>query len=202
MAATRRLAAILAADIARYSRLMGADEEGTLERLKARRGELVDSKIAEHRGRIVKTTGDGVLGDLHRAKRPNKFNRAVARVNKSVTEHLAKSKRLDSKKENGHLARPKLRFAQPQVSVSRANLQWTAAPVNSHLWKMVQNNSARLPLRMMNSRINKPRLSIVAYPRHNLAICRTNYLKRYTSELGEKLNKYSSVEFIEDWPIG
>src|SRR5438876_7660966 len=57
----RRLAAILAADVAGYSRLMGADEEGTLERLKALRRELVDPKIAEHRGRIVKTTGDGLL---------------------------------------------------------------------------------------------------------------------------------------------
>jgi adenylate cyclase len=61
MTATRRLAAILAADIAGYSRLMGADEEGTLERLKAHRRELIDPKIAEHRGRIVKTTGDGML---------------------------------------------------------------------------------------------------------------------------------------------
>src|SRR6516162_5635072 len=61
MSQTRRLAAILAADVAGYSRLLGADEEGTLERLKALRRELVDPKIAEHRGRIVKTTGDGVL---------------------------------------------------------------------------------------------------------------------------------------------
>jgi class 3 adenylate cyclase/tetratricopeptide (TPR) repeat protein len=57
----RRLAAILAADVAGYSRLMGADEEGTLRRLKALRGELLDPKIAEHHGRIVKTTGDGLL---------------------------------------------------------------------------------------------------------------------------------------------
>ena len=57
MSQTRRLAAILAADVAAYSRLMGADEEGTLERLKALRRELLDPKIAEHRGRIVKTTG-------------------------------------------------------------------------------------------------------------------------------------------------
>jgi adenylate cyclase len=61
MTATRRLAAILAADVAGYSRLMGADEEGTLERLKALRRELLDPKITEHHGRIVKTTGDGVL---------------------------------------------------------------------------------------------------------------------------------------------
>jgi class 3 adenylate cyclase len=57
----RRLAAILAADVAGYSRLMGADEEGTLERLKAHRRLLVDPKIAEHHGRIVKTSGDGLL---------------------------------------------------------------------------------------------------------------------------------------------
>jgi TolB-like protein/class 3 adenylate cyclase len=61
MATSRRLAAILAADVAGYSRLMGADEEGTLERLKALRNELADPKIKEHHGRIVKTTGDGLL---------------------------------------------------------------------------------------------------------------------------------------------
>jgi adenylate cyclase len=61
MATVRRLAAIFAADVAGYSRLMGADEEGTLERLKALRRELVDPKISEHHGRIVKTTGDGLL---------------------------------------------------------------------------------------------------------------------------------------------
>jgi adenylate cyclase len=57
----RRLAAFLAADIAGYSRLMGVDEEGTLRQLKAHRKALVDPKITEHRGRIVKTTGDGML---------------------------------------------------------------------------------------------------------------------------------------------
>jgi adenylate cyclase len=61
MSRTRRLAAILAADVAGYSRLMGADEEGTLERLQALRRELLDPTIAEHKGRIVKTTGDGLL---------------------------------------------------------------------------------------------------------------------------------------------
>src|ERR1700746_4121565 len=61
MSQTRRLAAILTADVAGDSRLVGADEEGTLERLKALRRELLDPKIAEHRGRIVKTTGDGLL---------------------------------------------------------------------------------------------------------------------------------------------
>src|SRR5215510_6018235 len=57
----RRLAAILAADVAGYSRLMGEDEEGTLAALKSHRRELIDPLIAQHQGRIVKTTGDGLL---------------------------------------------------------------------------------------------------------------------------------------------
>ena len=57
----RRLAAILAADVAGYSRLMGMDEERTLVQLKGHRQALVDPQIEEHRGRIVKTTGDGLL---------------------------------------------------------------------------------------------------------------------------------------------
>jgi class 3 adenylate cyclase len=61
MSQSRRLAAILAADVVGYSRLMGADEEGTLERLKALRSEIIDPNITKHRGRIVKTTGDGLL---------------------------------------------------------------------------------------------------------------------------------------------
>ena len=64
MASVRRLTAILAADVAGYSRLMGADEEGTHERLQAHLRELVNPKIAEHRGRIVKNTGDGVLAEF------------------------------------------------------------------------------------------------------------------------------------------
>ena len=59
--AQRRLSAILAGDIAGYSRLMGANEEGTLATLRAHRGEFIDPTIAQHRGRIVKTTGDGIL---------------------------------------------------------------------------------------------------------------------------------------------
>jgi len=64
MSQTRRLAAILAADVAGYSRLMGADEEGTHERLKGHLRELVEPKIQEHRGRIVKNTGDGFLAEF------------------------------------------------------------------------------------------------------------------------------------------
>src|SRR6201998_3799441 len=64
MPPVRRLTAILAADVAGYSRLMGADEEGTHERLKAHLQELVNPKIEEHRGRIVKNTGDGFLAEF------------------------------------------------------------------------------------------------------------------------------------------
>ena len=76
----RRLAAILAADLVGYSRLMGADEEGTLTRLNALRGDLVDPAIAKHRGRIVKTTGDGFLAE---------FASAVDAVNCAVSVQQA-----------------------------------------------------------------------------------------------------------------
>src|ERR1700758_4911838 len=64
MASIRRLAAILALDVAGYSRLMGVDEEGTHERFKAHCQQLLDPKIKEHRGRIVKNTGDGMLAEF------------------------------------------------------------------------------------------------------------------------------------------
>ena len=64
MASTRRLAAILAADVAGYSRLIGSDEQGTLQRLKSIRAELIDPAIATHHGRVVKTTGDGLLAEF------------------------------------------------------------------------------------------------------------------------------------------
>jgi adenylate cyclase len=77
--ADRRLAAILAADIAGYSQLMSVDEEGTLRQLKAHRKELIDPKITAHRGRVVKTTGDGMLS----LSRP-RFDR----VTKEIDPHL------------------------------------------------------------------------------------------------------------------
>ena len=61
MTTTRRLAAILADDVAGYSRLIGADEAGTLDRLRTIRAEMIDPAIATHHGRLVKTTGDGLL---------------------------------------------------------------------------------------------------------------------------------------------
>jgi adenylate cyclase len=83
---TRRLAAILAADVAGYSRLMEADEEGTLERLKALRRELLDPKIAEHKGRIVKTTGDGLLVEFASVV---DALRCASEVQKALTESNA-----------------------------------------------------------------------------------------------------------------
>ena len=79
---SRRLAAILAADVVGYSRLMGADEEGTHERFKAHLVELVDPKIREHHGRIVKTTGDGVLAEfasvVHAVRCAGEIQRSMA----------------------------------------------------------------------------------------------------------------------------
>lgn len=88
----RRLAAILAADVAGYSRLMGADEEGTLAALKALRRELIDLKIANHRGRIVKTTGDGALVEFASAvdavRCALEIQRAMAERNTKILEEL------------------------------------------------------------------------------------------------------------------
>src|SRR5580693_2684449 len=64
MASVRRLTAILAADVAGYSRLMGTDEEGTFRRLQAHLRELINPKITEQRGRVVKNTGDGFLSEF------------------------------------------------------------------------------------------------------------------------------------------
>jgi class 3 adenylate cyclase len=82
----RRLAAILAADVAGYSRLMGADEEGTLAQLKAIRKTLVDPTVAAHRGRIVKTTGDGMLVEFASAV---DAARGAAEVQRGMAKHNA-----------------------------------------------------------------------------------------------------------------
>src|ERR1700739_175372 len=86
----RRLVAILAADVAGYSRLMGVDEEGTLAALKAQRKSLIDPQIAEHRGRIVKTTGDGVLVEFASAvdavRCAMDIQRAMAERNAAIPE--------------------------------------------------------------------------------------------------------------------
>ena len=87
----RRLAAVLAADVAGYSRLMGADEEGTLARLKAVRKGIVDPAIASHRGRIVKTTGDGMLVEFASAvdavRSAVEVQRCMAQQNAAVPQN-------------------------------------------------------------------------------------------------------------------
>ena len=65
----RRLAAILAADISGYSRLMGIDEEGTYARVMRQRRELIEPTIAEHHGKLIKYTGDGFFGDVRQSRR-------------------------------------------------------------------------------------------------------------------------------------
>jgi TolB-like protein/class 3 adenylate cyclase len=86
----RRLAAVLAADVAGYSRLMGLDEEGTLAQLKAIRKALVDPTIATHRGRIVKTTGDGMLVEfasaVDAARGAAEVQRGMAKQNADVPQ--------------------------------------------------------------------------------------------------------------------
>jgi class 3 adenylate cyclase len=86
----RRLAAILAADVAGYSRLIGADEEGTLDRLRSIRAELIDPKIALHRGRIVKTTGDGLLVEfasvVDALRCASEWQRAMAERNAGISD--------------------------------------------------------------------------------------------------------------------
>src|SRR5258707_12320725 len=90
MSSVRRLTAILAADVAGYSRLMGADEEGTHERLMAHRRQLFDPKINEHHGRIVKTTGDGMLGEfasvVDTARCAVEVQRAMVERNAEISE--------------------------------------------------------------------------------------------------------------------
>src|SRR5271156_5573461 len=91
----RRLAAILAADVAGYSRLMGVDEAGTLAALKTLRRELMDPKIAEHRGRIVKTTGDGALVEFASAV---DATRCAVEIQHAMAERnttIPKSRRLE-----------------------------------------------------------------------------------------------------------
>src|ERR1700692_1181546 len=88
----RRLAAILAADVAGYSRLMGANEEGTLAQLKSIRKALVDPAIAAHRGRIVKTTGDGMLVEfasaVDAARCAIEVQRGMAGLNTDVPQEV------------------------------------------------------------------------------------------------------------------
>jgi adenylate cyclase len=91
----RRLSAVIAADVANYSGLMGADEEGTLAQLKAHRRELIDPKIAEHRGRIVKTTGDGILIEFASVVDAGRCAIEIQRGMRSRNSDVAQDKRIE-----------------------------------------------------------------------------------------------------------
>jgi TolB-like protein len=93
--ATRKLAAILSADVVGYSRLMGADEEGTLARLRSHRRSLVDRKLSEHRGRIVKTTGDGMLVEFASVVDAVRCAVDIQRDMVEANAHLDPDKRID-----------------------------------------------------------------------------------------------------------
>jgi adenylate cyclase len=91
----RRLAAILAADVAGYSRLMGEDEAGTLARLRTHRRELIDPKIAEHKGRMVKTTGDGLLVEFPSVVEAVTCAVAIQRAMAKRNAHTPNNERID-----------------------------------------------------------------------------------------------------------
>jgi class 3 adenylate cyclase len=118
MTATRRLAAILAADVAGYSRLIGDDEEGTLNRLKSIRAEVVDPSIAQYRGRIVKTTGDGLLGEfasvVDALKCACEIQTIMAEGNAKITDGM-------SKRHFGGLGR-KIRLLGAPIAKSSARI--------------------------------------------------------------------------------
>ena len=94
-AVERRLAAILAADIAGYSRLVGLDEEGTLARLRSLRREVIDPTIADHRGRIVKTTGDGILVEFASVVDAVRCAMAVQRATAARETELPPDRRME-----------------------------------------------------------------------------------------------------------
>src|ERR1051325_1756588 len=94
-AVERRLAAILAADIAVYSRLIGRDEEGTLARLRSLRREIIDPIITDHRGRIVKTTGDGMLVEFASVVDAVRCTVAVQRATAARETNLPADRRIE-----------------------------------------------------------------------------------------------------------
>ena len=113
----RRLAAILAADVVGYSRLMGVDEVGTLAALKAHRHEVVDPAISAHHGRIVKTTGDGMLVE---------FGSAVDAVNCAMTVQKAMSDRNQTNAKTNVV--PNIVF---RIGIFRASHAQKAFPIRS-----------------------------------------------------------------------
>jgi tetratricopeptide (TPR) repeat protein len=118
----RRLAAILAADVAGYSRLMGTDEEGTLAALKACRRELIDPKIAEHRGRLVKTTGDGALVEFASAVDATRCAVEIQRAMVERNATIPEDRRVDANNARARFAEALLyRLLRKPAESVRAN---------------------------------------------------------------------------------
>ena len=179
----RRLAAILAADVAGYGRLMEQDEAGTLARLNVLRCELIDDKIAEHRGRIVKTTGDGMLVEFHSVV---DAVRCAAEVQRGMIDRevqLSDDQRIkfriginlgDVIAEGGPLATASMsrrdwkRWPSPAASaspVSSATRSATSCPSRSMIW--ASRASKTLRARCGSMRFARRRLPICphrAYP--------------------------------------
>ena len=139
----RRLAAILEADVAGYSRLMERDEAGTLARLRTLRRDLIDPKIAEHKGRIVKTTGDGLLIEF-----PSVVE-AVACAIAVQREMGAREEQSPGEREDGDRKRPARQHQVKRIAESRrlcAADHGSSSPTTSMNW------SRRLRAATMNRR--------------------------------------------------
>jgi hypothetical protein len=141
MTATRRLAAILAADVAGYSRLMGADEGGTLRGLKAIRAELIDPKIAAHNGRLVKTTGDGLLVEFGSVVDALRY---ATEVQAAIAERNATEDTLATMVEDAYVDRgsqihagcdlPKAALTSPEMLFPTSNLIGSEALTGNPLY--------------------------------------------------------------------
>src|SRR5215212_491442 len=144
--AERQLVAVVAADIAGYSRLMGADEEGTLARLKACRRDLIDPGVARHRGRMVKTTGDGLLiefsspveavrwavetqqGMIERNADLPEDRRILFRIGINLGDVIIEDRRpfeaIEIRGGSGHCSAPFLPLTASAAGLKRPSLSW------------------------------------------------------------------------------
>jgi adenylate cyclase len=185
----RRLAAILAADVVGYSRLMGVDEEGTLSRLKGHRASLIDLKAAEHNGRIFKTTGDGLLMefssvvgavrcavDVQRGMAERNAGVAIeSRIEFRIGINLGDVKRLEALAEPGgiyvsHTVRDQIRDRLPLllVDLGDQSVKNIARPVRVFSVQLVAERPVERPP-VSQSRGLPPPLSIVVLPFANIS---------------------------------